>query len=299
MRETINLVSGSSVELKLRKRGENYYFDYGSTGNSSIPDDSSAEPNPAIGTPTTVIPNIQYTSEVVGSDILVRIDMTGIQNPETLEWLHLFGTKHPDQNIWISVDGIPKGFTIYNNADGDGEMGIMTDIVFVVDNSGSMSEEAEAVARDILSWSQLLTSSGLNVRFACVGYSVSGTINGGIDFTDANGLSSYLNRSTGTSRTMGFSGGNSSVLSSAASAYRVSDECGAMAILRGIRSVKDYEYEMQLADVNRQLSGIETLVLFADPQLSVVSSSIVRELAHFGKDIKPFLPEGLCYKNKK
>ena len=72
-----------------------------------------------------------------------------------------------------------------------------------------------------------------------------------------------------------------------------------MAILRGIRSVKDYEYEMQLADVNRQLSGIETLVLFADPQLSVVSSSIVRELAHFGKDIKPFLPEGLCYKNKK
>jgi len=76
-------------------------------------------------------------------------------------------------------------------------------------------------------------------------------------------------------------------------------QCGAMAILRGIRSVKDYEYEMQLADVNRQLSGIETLVLFADPQLSVVSSSVVRELAHFGKDIKPFLPEGLCYKNKK
>ena len=55
-------------------------------------------------------------------------------------------------------------------------------------------------------------------------------------------------------------------------------QCGAKVILRGVRSVKDYEYEMQLADVNRQLSGIETILLFADPQLSAVSSSIVREL---------------------
>lgn len=76
-------------------------------------------------------------------------------------------------------------------------------------------------------------------------------------------------------------------------------QCGAKVILRGVRSVKDYEYEMQLADVNRQLSGIETILLFADPQLSAVSSSIVRELAHFGKDIKPFLPEGLHYTDKK
>ena len=76
-------------------------------------------------------------------------------------------------------------------------------------------------------------------------------------------------------------------------------QCSATAILRGIRSVKDYEYELQLADVNKQLSGIETVLLFADSQLSSVSSSIVRELAHFGKDIKPFLPEGLHYLNTK
>ena len=76
-------------------------------------------------------------------------------------------------------------------------------------------------------------------------------------------------------------------------------QCGAVAILRGIRAVKDYEYEMQLADMNKQLSGIETLLLFANPQYSSVSSSIVRELAHFGKDIKPFLPEGLHYSSKK
>ena len=76
-------------------------------------------------------------------------------------------------------------------------------------------------------------------------------------------------------------------------------QCGATAILRGIRTVTDYEYEMQLADVNKQLTGIETLLLFANPQLSAVSSSVVRELAHFGKDIKPFLPEGLHYSNIK
>lgn len=75
-------------------------------------------------------------------------------------------------------------------------------------------------------------------------------------------------------------------------------QCGAIAILRGIRSVTDYEYEMQLADVNKQLSGIETLLLFANPQYSSVSSSMVRELTHFGKDIQPFLPIGLHYDKK-
>ena len=67
---------------------------------------------------------------------------------------------------------------------------------------------------------------------------------------------------------------------------------GAAAILRGVRSVKDYEYELQMADVNRRLSGIETVLLCAEPQLASLSSSLVRELAHFGKDVTPFLPEG-------
>ena len=67
---------------------------------------------------------------------------------------------------------------------------------------------------------------------------------------------------------------------------------GATAILRGVRSVKDFEYEQQMADINRRLTGIDTVCLFADPQMAAISSSVVRELAHFGKDIKPFLPEG-------
>ena len=65
---------------------------------------------------------------------------------------------------------------------------------------------------------------------------------------------------------------------------------GAKAILRGVRSIKDYEYELEMADVNRRLTGIDTVVLFADPALAAISSSVVRELAHFGRDISPFLP---------
>ena len=71
---------------------------------------------------------------------------------------------------------------------------------------------------------------------------------------------------------------------------------GVSAILRGVRSFKDFEYEMQMADVNRQLTGIETVCLFAEPQLASISSTLVRELAHFGKDITAFLPKGYKFK---
>ncbi len=63
-------------------------------------------------------------------------------------------------------------------------------------------------------------------------------------------------------------------------------------IIKGIRSVKDFEYEREQADVNRLLSGVETIFLYAEPQLSSISSSMVRELQHFGRDISEFLPKG-------
>ena len=63
-------------------------------------------------------------------------------------------------------------------------------------------------------------------------------------------------------------------------------------IIKGVRSVKDFEYEREQADVNRLLSGVETIFLYAEPQLSSISSSMVRELQHFGRDISKFLPKG-------
>jgi pantetheine-phosphate adenylyltransferase len=65
---------------------------------------------------------------------------------------------------------------------------------------------------------------------------------------------------------------------------------GAQFLLRGVRSVKDYEYESNLADVNRNISGIETVLLYSLPELSWLSSSVLRELASHGRDITPYLP---------
>lgn len=61
-------------------------------------------------------------------------------------------------------------------------------------------------------------------------------------------------------------------------------------ILRGLRSVSDFEYERTVADANKRLTGIETVMLFTDTQYSFVSSTVVRDLIAYGKDISDFLP---------
>lgn len=66
---------------------------------------------------------------------------------------------------------------------------------------------------------------------------------------------------------------------------------GAQYIIKGVRSVSDFEYEQWQADFNRRLGGIETILLYTEPELSSVSSSALRELQHFGVDISPFLPK--------
>ena len=65
----------------------------------------------------------------------------------------------------------------------------------------------------------------------------------------------------------------------------------AQAIIKGVRSVKDFEYEREQAEINRMVGGIETILICADPALASISSSMVRELAHFGKDTSQFLPK--------
>lgn len=62
-------------------------------------------------------------------------------------------------------------------------------------------------------------------------------------------------------------------------------------IIRGVRSVKDFEYEREQADINKQLSGIETILLFSEPQYGSISSTLVRELRFFGKEASQFLPK--------
>ncbi|MCH5310410.1 MAG: pantetheine-phosphate adenylyltransferase [Prevotella sp.] len=66
---------------------------------------------------------------------------------------------------------------------------------------------------------------------------------------------------------------------------------GASYIIKGIRSVKDFEYEREQADILRQITGVDTMLFFSEPHLQSVSSSAVRELKRFGKDITAYLPK--------
>lgn len=70
-------------------------------------------------------------------------------------------------------------------------------------------------------------------------------------------------------------------------------------IVRGIRAVMDYEYELQHATANRVLNPeLETIFLVADPKLSYVSSSVAREIARYGGDLKGFVPPFVAQKLK-
>ena len=185
-------------------------------GHNNTEDSVSA--NPYIVDPNTDIPNIQYDIEEENGVKYLIIYMTGIQKPNDMGWLRLVGTSGAkQQNIWSSIDGKPKALTVYNAIDGQDQSKTMkNDLVFLIDNSASMAEEANVIARDVLAWAEKLGVQ-LDMRFGCVGYD--GTIRGAIDLTSYDVLASYLNRNTGTDITVGFSGSNSSALMDAAKRY--------------------------------------------------------------------------------
>lgn len=62
------------------------------------------------------------------------------------------------------------------------------------------------------------------------------------------------------------------------------------AIVKGLRAVTDFDYELQMAQVHIQASGVETMFMATSPSHSFLSSSIVKELAHFGGDVSSMVP---------
>jgi pantetheine-phosphate adenylyltransferase len=62
-------------------------------------------------------------------------------------------------------------------------------------------------------------------------------------------------------------------------------------VVRGLRAVSDFDYELQMAQMNLSLAGIETLFMPTNPLYSFVSSSLVKEVASFGGDVSPQVPE--------
>lgn len=231
-----------------------------------IPADNQAKPNPDLGgEPNASIPNIQYTTVDEDGSAVFRIDMTGIQDESTLEWLRLIGTGEVGQNIWIEIDGEPKGVKVYNTIDDNNERSVPVDLVFLVDNSGSMSEEANIIARDISTWAEKLAKTSLDINFGCVGYD--GAINGAVNITSAENLSAYLNRDGywGTSRTQGFIGEDVDLFNTEAGKYRTGgnsrNECG-MAALRFATDLFKFRKDANRIFVNftdepNQNAGIE------------------------------------------
>lgn len=65
---------------------------------------------------------------------------------------------------------------------------------------------------------------------------------------------------------------------------------GVTAIVKGLRAVTDFDYELQMAQVHTQASGVETMFMATSPTHSFLSSSIVKELAYFGGDVSSMVP---------
>jgi pantetheine-phosphate adenylyltransferase len=66
---------------------------------------------------------------------------------------------------------------------------------------------------------------------------------------------------------------------------------GANAIVKGLRAISDFDYELQMAQMNQRLSGIDTFFISTSPQHSFLSSSLVTEVARFGGDVSSMVPK--------
>jgi pantetheine-phosphate adenylyltransferase len=66
---------------------------------------------------------------------------------------------------------------------------------------------------------------------------------------------------------------------------------GAAVIVKGLRAISDYEYEIQMAQMNQRIGGVDTLFMATSPRWSFLSSSLVREVARFGGDVEGLVPD--------
>lgn len=73
---------------------------------------------------------------------------------------------------------------------------------------------------------------------------------------------------------------------------------GADVIVKGLRAISDFENEFQMAQMNEQLSGIDTLFIPTGSAYSFIASRLIREVARFGGDVSPFVPESVALRIK-
>ena len=229
-------IENGYLVLVLAATGEEISMPFDNNAAIGMPDSKAGATPTLQGESNLAIPQPAFYVDENNEDIL-NMSLTGIQIPGTDEWMELFGTGHASQNIWVEVDGKPKAISVINSetvqARTRGAMSRIAplsrakaDVVFLVDNSGSMSEEANTVAQEIIDWSTTLSQT-MDVQFGCVGIDHN-YVNGAIDITTVEALHDYLNNRNGytygTSRTKGYVDAN---LATKASAYNnAGGECG-------------------------------------------------------------------------
>lgn len=177
------------------------------SGPADIPADIYAEPNPVLpGDPTVELPDVNPAVVDEKGSAVIRVDIPGVRDRRTLEWVRFYGTDDPQQNVWVEIDDQPKALTVKNSIDEDSRYVRPVDMVFLVDNASTMSEESDAIVSQITAWAETLDAGNLDMRFGCVGYD--GAITGAYNITTVSELSGYLHRPahTGTLSTFGFEG---------------------------------------------------------------------------------------------
>lgn len=175
---------------------------------TGIPSDTQAGTPPTIqkGEETFIMPtSISALSVDPNNSKIGRFNLAGIQT-NTGEWIELYGTGEANQNVWVEINGVQKGIKVINGEEvvtrsrsNSPVSKAKADVVFLVDNSGSMWEEANKVADEIIRWSTELSQT-MDVMFGCVGIDHR-YVNGAINITDAATLSDYLNCYSGVDRT--------------------------------------------------------------------------------------------------
>lgn len=202
--------------------------------NNSDTSDIPSDPT-NITVPEPVKNNIKPSAPVPTKDLnnpnRIKINLIGVVDPVTNQNINFIA----NQTLFVKEDGKVKGIKISNVGNGTT---LNADLVFVVDNSGSMEEEADSVASKIITFVNYLTNRGINLRVGCVGYRY-GDVNGAINLTDANSLKKYLTSRvgeyginvSGTSRTEGYSGSDSSKLYNEAQKFAtVNEENGILGV---------------------------------------------------------------------
>lgn len=176
-----------------------------------IPNDALASTNPSVN-PTIEFPDFAHAIVTGSKDAqIAEFYLPGIKSPTNNNWLYLVGTGGAHaipQNVWVSVDGKPKGCLALNNSNSEIEAPIAIDFIFLVNNSNNMKEAGDMIYRTLDEWTDALKGENISMAYYCVGYGGGDTkgVNGACNRSTASELKAYLSREgvSGVSRTMGF-----------------------------------------------------------------------------------------------